>query len=259
MYIDHELEYFLFNDGRAVKQPDGSFQYEYFLKDHLGTVRVIFGDRDDDGEAEILQERHFYPYGMQMGEMSYISSLDNKYLFQGKEQLDAHKLFWYDYGARFYDPQIGRWHSMDPLMEKYYSISPYTFCANNPILFIDPSGMNMHYNWELGIYEDDEGNEVSWNQVQQEYGIGNVDPSNIDNSTNSNNEALTNIKDYLSNLWHSFIAQFSLTDNKDALYQNYANGDPSAIKEVQNREIINTIANTEITPSKYMTKIYNTQ
>ena len=68
---------------------------------------------------------------------NYNGGLDNKYRYNGKEfqtdQINGRNLDWYDYGARFYDPEIGRWHSMDPLAESYISISPYVYCGNNPI------------------------------------------------------------------------------------------------------------------------------
>ena len=72
---------------------------------------------------------------------------ENKYLFNGKElqdqQIDGVNLDWYDYGARFYDPQIGRWHVVDPAIEdSHFENSPYTYVYNNPVKLVDPFGMD---------------------------------------------------------------------------------------------------------------------
>ncbi len=77
----------------------------------------------------------------------------NRHWYNGKELQDDLNLYWYDYGARFYDPELGRWHSVDPLAEKYDSYSPYHFSGNNPILFIDDNGMDWY------SYTDGDGNE----------------------------------------------------------------------------------------------------
>jgi RHS repeat-associated protein len=77
-------------------------------------------------------------------------SQPNKLLYNSKElqddELAGSRLDWYDYGARFYDPQIARFHSVDPHAENYYPISPYAYVANNPIIRIDPDGRDI---WEL--------------------------------------------------------------------------------------------------------------
>jgi len=73
------------------------------------------------------------------------------YLYSGKELDRMYALDWYDFGARHYDAALLRWHSMDPLCEMYYHISPYAFCANNFVNAFDPDGKRPTAN-EAAIY-----------------------------------------------------------------------------------------------------------
>ena len=107
--------------------------YHFYLTDHLGNVRVETGPN-----GEILQVNHYYPFGMAFGE-GYDSS-EQPYKYNGKEMDNELGLNWYDYGFRFYDPAIARWHVQDPKAEKYFSHSPYNYCINNPLNFVDPRG-----------------------------------------------------------------------------------------------------------------------
>ncbi len=142
IYANDTLEYALFDEGRLVDE-SGTFKYEYFLKDHLGNTRVTFTDSDADGTAEILQQDHYYPFGMNFAGIANASSANptNFYKYNGKEKQDEFGLDWYDYGARMYDSQIGRFHTIDPWGEKYVYQSPYVYAHNNPIVLIDWMGL----------------------------------------------------------------------------------------------------------------------
>jgi len=112
--------------------------YEYDLKDHLGNTRVSFSA--DSAEVKPLQYKDYYPFGMEMANWYTNDVNATKYLYNGKELQDEGGLDWYDYGARFYDPTIGRFHTQDRFSEKYYSLSNYQYGGNNPMLFLDFNG-----------------------------------------------------------------------------------------------------------------------
>ena len=134
-----QLAYLTHAEGRLRLATD-TLIFEYFLKDHLGNNRVMFGDNDGDGLAEALQEDHYYPFGLKMGDGSLQASLPNVLLYNGKEIQDEMALGWYDYGARMMNPTISRWNGVDALAEDYSEWSPYNYTLNNPIRFIDPDG-----------------------------------------------------------------------------------------------------------------------
>ncbi len=132
---DNSKNLVLIHHPEGVVEKSGSaFNYEYFIKDHLGNTRIAF--RPNGGSKTLTQRVVYYPFGHTAEQEN---SNSNQYKYNGKE-LQA-GLDWYDYGARFYDAQIGRWHVMDPLMEKYYEWSPYNYVSNNPLLYFDYMGL----------------------------------------------------------------------------------------------------------------------
>lgn len=107
-------------------------KFHYYIQDHQGNNRVV---ASQDGMIE--EVNHYYPFG---GIFASNSSVQ-PFKYNGKELDTKNGLNLYDYGARQYDPVLGRWHTMDLMTEKYYKISPYTYCLNNPILLVDPNGI----------------------------------------------------------------------------------------------------------------------
>lgn len=136
VYKNGSLKYILNTEGKLeVNATETTGTYKFFVKDHLGNTRLAVGE----GVTSVATElNHYYPFGMRMGMANSKSDPDQKYLYNGKEQQE--ETDWLDYGARMYDPAIGRWHCVDPLAESYYSQSIYHFSGNNPIRFIDPDG-----------------------------------------------------------------------------------------------------------------------
>ena len=121
-------------------------------------------DPENPNVLKILEENHYYPFGLKhtnynsdllvhradQGSLKIMDPntpvplvlvLPYGYKYNGKEFQDEMGLNFYDFGARNYDPSIGRWMNIDPLAEKSRRFSPYAYALDNPVYFIDPDGM----------------------------------------------------------------------------------------------------------------------
>ena len=108
--------------------------FHYFTQDHLGNNRIV---TNEDGTVE--QITHYYPFGGTLNDAGSNAGLQ-QYKYNGKELDRIAGLNTYDYGARQYFPSLPIWDRMDSKCEEEYQTSPYSYCRNNPIKFIDNDG-----------------------------------------------------------------------------------------------------------------------
>ena len=171
-YKDNVLQFFPHAEGYVkytipeaceVCKTVPSFNYVFNYTDHLGNIRVSYGVDPSTGTIKIMEENHYYAFGLKhtnynsdinlytrksSGDITLSKPLPStpvdpsyRYKYNGKELQTELGLDLYDYGARNYDPAIGRWMNVDPLAEQMKRHSPYNYAFNNPIYFIDPDGM----------------------------------------------------------------------------------------------------------------------
>ena len=159
-----ELSKLLTDEGYVTFTNDSTPVYHYYLRDHLGNVRVVF---TGGFLGDIEQRNDYYPSGALMATSTGGSVQPYKY--NGKELDRMNGLDWYDYGARHMDGALGRFTTMDPMCEKYYGISPYAYCANNPVNLVDPDGRDWYQTNNGDIYwsedvtsEDNTPNECTY-------------------------------------------------------------------------------------------------
>ena len=134
-YNDGQIEFIQTTEGRAIPTGSSGYRYEYMLKDHLGNTRVLL-----DEYGTVLETSDYYPFGLQVARGQTVISPENRYKYNGKELQTELGLGQYDYGARFYDPVVGRFNTVDRFAEKYFDFTPYQYGGNNPIKYIDING-----------------------------------------------------------------------------------------------------------------------
>jgi len=160
------------------KQSGTQNTYDYttafFVRDHLGSTRVMLNSQGD-----ILERNAYYPFGLQMNQgkayptltqrlpqlySGYVSSTPaRRDLYNGKELQTAAGTDYLDYGFRQYDQTIARWFNIDPKAEKYLQLTPYNYCAGNPIRNTDIGGLLIddYYDYMTGRYLGTDGSSTN--------------------------------------------------------------------------------------------------
>ncbi len=118
----------------------------YYHSDHLGSASFV-----TDRGGNVMQHLQYFPYGELFVSQRNSEEFDSRYKFTAKE-LDNETSYTY-FGARYYDSELSGWLSVDPMSDKYPSLSPYCYSADNPVVLVDPNGM-----WVDGYTVDKEGN-----------------------------------------------------------------------------------------------------
>ena len=136
------IESAAFSGGR-VRKSGGNYVVDYYITDHLGSVRAIV-----NASGAIQEQNDYYPFGTR--HPNGLATLSgNRWRYSGKEDQVTGSLGYLDYGARFYDPVVARWNAPDPLADAQTAFSPYAFCAGNPILFLDKEGEILETAWDV--------------------------------------------------------------------------------------------------------------
>ena len=174
------IDKYLFDEGycqakKYVRVPSqDNFTFYYYNRDHLGSIRQVI--KADGSQGSIVQSMNYYPFGAQFCDGSTDNNFQSR-RYNGKEFDNMHGLNTYDYGARQYNPVTARWDRVDPLCEKYYSVSPYGYCGDNPVNAVDADGMK--FEWVTSTHSDEIYSKVQALRMKSE--VFNVLYSYLDN------------------------------------------------------------------------------
>ena len=135
------------------------------IRDHLGSVRATVTDEAVNGDDPVMEEFHYYPFGMRMEgdyfrKLRHFPAKGNAYQYNGKELYADLGFDWMPYGARYYDAAVGRFVGVDPLADRFPHVTTYNYAENRPISGVDLWGLQ-YLDHNLKFAMDNSGIKVS--------------------------------------------------------------------------------------------------
>lgn len=141
-----------FPEGRICFKDGWKIVDEWYVKDHVGSVRSIVDLGASVVEEAILFQSDYSPYGRRVVTVRREDTEGNRYGFSGKESsIGGDPDVFLDFGARYWSPVFYTWLSCDPKADSYCSVSPYVYCAGDPVNFVDPDGEDWY---EINYFDD---------------------------------------------------------------------------------------------------------
>ncbi|MBP5689828.1 MAG: RHS repeat-associated core domain-containing protein [Bacteroidales bacterium] len=204
--------------GRVMVSGSTWTPYAY-VSDHLGGTRAVV----DLSSGSVVERSDYYPYGTRIGQCSssdtaYPQLTANRWRYSGKEeQASVSGLPFLDFGARQYDPALGSWLTQDPLAKDYPSLSPYAYCAGDPVNLVDPEGLYFTDNsyYYVHLIQSFAISQINYWQTQQrivENQLMNLDGSDIE-AYASLSTRLFKIKSFISEYQDSLTELAKMEDS----------------------------------------------
>ena len=225
VFEDGKLDKYLFDGGYCSFDNNQNPTFHYYEKDHLGSIRMVVNEK-----GTIEQVNHYYPFGGVYGDLSYNAEIQkSKYI--GKESDHMYGLDWYDHGARMYDAAGLFWDRKDPLFSKYYSLSPYLYCGNNPVLYLDIDGLDWYQENGLYLYSPDvhSGKDLKKGQIYMGSSFTTGKGSNLATYNNDGSVMFANETQAYNYIWQKAnykkreVGGFLLQNNKVLVLPDYKN------------------------------------
>jgi len=182
----------------------------FYHSDHLGSSSFI-----TDAAGDAIQHLQYLPFGESFVDERHSSPYYTPYKFSGKEKDDETGFSYF--GARYYDGDLSVWLSVDPMSDKYPSLSCYMYCGGNPVVLVDPDGMSVG---TPSTHTDEDGNVIAVyndgdNSVYKHDNINNK--TELDKVYNSENTSAGGTKMGETEYWDEFVSPETgntLTNNK---------------------------------------------